>query len=109
MMKVISVRENPEYKEIAMKYFPSKWPEVAPEIYEDCIAHAVGDKGDFTTMVSAGERGRYSWDVPGLNTNDFISQEWSLVSLGVCLVYRGRIPGKCLCRVIIGEGKGRYP
>lgn len=44
MMRVISVRENPEYKEIAIKYFPGKWTEVAPEIYEDCITHAVGSE-----------------------------------------------------------------
>ena len=44
MMRVISVRENPEYKEVAIKYFPSKWTEVAPEIYEDCITHAVGSE-----------------------------------------------------------------
>lgn len=73
MMKVISVRENPEYKEIAMKYFPSKWPEVAPEIYEDCIAHAVGDKGVLPQWYLLEKEG-VIMGCAGLITNDFISR-----------------------------------
>lgn len=41
-MKVISVRENPEIKDQAIKYFQSKWKSVLPIIYEDCINHTIG-------------------------------------------------------------------
>lgn len=63
MMRVISVRENPEYKEVAIKYFPSKWTEVAPEIYEDCITHAVGSEDVLPQWYLLEKRG-VSWDVP---------------------------------------------
>lgn len=59
MMRVISVRENPEYKEVAIKYFPSKWTEVAPEIYEDCITHAVGSEDVLPQWYLIGKRGDY--------------------------------------------------
>ena len=79
MMRVISVRENPEYKEVAIKYFPSKWTEVAPEIYEDCITHAVGSEDVMPQCA-------------GLITNDFISRmdlyPW-LCALYIEEAYRG--------------------
>ena len=83
-MRVISVRENPEYKEVAIKYFPSKWTEVAPEIYEDCITHAVGSE-DVLPQWYLLEKEGIIMGCAGLITNDFISRmdlyPW------VCAVY----------------------
>ena len=73
MMRVISVRENPEYKEVAIKYFPSKWTEVAPEIYEDCITHAVGSE-DVLPQWYLLEKEGIIMGCAGLITNDFISR-----------------------------------
>ena len=72
-MRVISVRENPEYKEVAIKYFPSKWTEVAPEIYEDCIAHAVGSEDVLPQWYLLEKEGGIM-GCAGLITNDFISR-----------------------------------
>ena len=43
-MKLISVRENPEYKDVAIKYFQNSWQSVLPIIYEDCITHSINAK-----------------------------------------------------------------
>ena len=40
-MKIISIRENPTYKDIAINYFQSKWPSVYPVLYEDSINHSI--------------------------------------------------------------------
>ena len=90
-MRVISVRENPEYKEIAMKYFPCKWPEVAPEIYEDCIVHAVGSDNVLPQWYLLEKEGIII-GCAGLITNDFISRmglyPW-LCALYIEEAYRG--------------------
>jgi hypothetical protein len=43
-MKIISVRENPDYKNKAIEYFQRSWKSVLPIIYEDCITHSIGAK-----------------------------------------------------------------
>lgn len=40
-MKIISVKENPAYKDIAINYLQSKWPSVYPIMYEDSINHCI--------------------------------------------------------------------
>jgi hypothetical protein len=40
-MRVISVRENPTYKEKAIRYLQDSWSEVPPIIYEDCISNSI--------------------------------------------------------------------
>ena len=40
-MKVISIRQNPEYKEKAIEYFQKSWSEISPIIYEDCISNSI--------------------------------------------------------------------
>ena len=39
--KIISVREHPEIKDQAIKYFQTKWPSVPPHLYEDSINQAL--------------------------------------------------------------------
>ncbi len=43
-MKIISIRENSEYKKIAIEYFQRSWKGVLPIIYEDCISHCINTK-----------------------------------------------------------------
>jgi N-acetylglutamate synthase-like GNAT family acetyltransferase len=40
-MKIISVRNNPEYRDTAIKYLQKSWPGIWPIIYEDCITHSI--------------------------------------------------------------------
>lgn len=44
-MKIISVREHPEFADTAIGYISACWPEVRPVLYEDCIRHAVSAAG----------------------------------------------------------------
>ena len=55
-MKIISVKENPAYKDIAINYLQSKWPSVYPIMYEDSINHCIDSPEFFSTMVFVGER-----------------------------------------------------
>lgn len=72
-MKIVSVRENPEFADEAVRYVSACWPEVPPVLYEDCIRHAVGAAGllpQWYLLVADGEIGGCA----GLITNDFISR-----------------------------------
>lgn len=46
-MKIISVKENPAYKDIAINYLQSKWPSVYPIMYEDSINHCIDSPSSF--------------------------------------------------------------
>ena len=72
-MKVISVRENPEIKDRAIKYFQSKWKSVFPIIYEDCISHSIGSPAPLPQWYLLEKEGRII-GCAGLITNDFISR-----------------------------------
>lgn len=99
MLKVISIRENNEYTQTAIKYFQEKWG--SPDtliIYEDCISNCITSKTPLpqwylllndNNVIGCG----------GLITNDFISRmdlyPW------ICAVYieenyRGNSYGKLL-------------
>ena len=72
-MKIVSVRENPEFADEAVRYVSACWPEVPSVLYEDCIRHAVGASGplpQWYLLVADGEIGGCA----GLFTNDFISR-----------------------------------
>jgi len=72
-MRIISVRENPEYKERAIQYFQNSWFEIAPIIYEDCITHSVNAKNSLPQWYVL-ENNNEIIGCAGLITNDFISR-----------------------------------
>ena len=72
-MKIVSVREHPEFADAAIGYISACWPEVPPVLYEDCIRHAVGAAGplpQWYLLMSGGE----PVGCAGLIANDFISR-----------------------------------
>jgi N-acetylglutamate synthase-like GNAT family acetyltransferase len=72
-VKIISIRENPEYKSRAISYFQQKWKSVWPIIYEDCINHCSGASSplpQWYLLVNEDEL----IGCAGLITNDFISR-----------------------------------
>ena len=74
MIRIVSVRENPEYKETAISYFQKHWAnENSAMVYEDCISHCVGAKAPLPQwyLLMEGER---IVGCAGLITNDFISR-----------------------------------
>ncbi|MDA6072099.1 GNAT family N-acetyltransferase [Flavobacterium sp. AC] len=72
-MRIISVRENPEYKDKTIQYFQNSWPEIAPIIYEDCITHSINAKDSLPQWYLL-ELNEKVIGCAGLITNDFISR-----------------------------------
>ena len=72
-MKIISVRENPEYKDKAIHYLQQAWQEVSPVIYEDCITHCIHAEQDLPQWYLL-EKDAVIIGCAGLITNDFISR-----------------------------------
>lgn len=72
-MNIISVRENPEYKNKAIAYFQQSWKSVRPIIYEDCITHSIGARNPLPQWYLL-EKGNEIIGCAGLITNDFISR-----------------------------------
>lgn len=71
-MRIISIRENPEYKEKAINYFSSKWS-VPRIIYEDSIGHAIDSPNALPQWYLLEKEGQIIGSC-GLITNDFISR-----------------------------------
>ena len=72
-MKIISIRENPSYKNVAIKYLQQSWKSVWPIIYEDCINHCIGARNDLPQWYLL-EKDNKIIGCAGLITNDFISR-----------------------------------
>lgn len=72
-IKIISVRENPEYKETAIRYFQQSWPVVLPIIYEDSISHCINAVNPLPQWYLLEKEGVII-GCAGLITNDFISR-----------------------------------
>jgi hypothetical protein len=47
-MRIIWIRENPSYKDVAIAYFQQNWKSVWPIIYEDAIDHCINANNDLT-------------------------------------------------------------
>ena len=72
-MKIISVREYPEYKDRAIAYLQQVWEEVPPIVYQDCVNHCIGSKSDLPQWYLLENDGEIM-GCAGLVPNDFISR-----------------------------------
>lgn len=72
-LRVISVRENPEYRDAATIYIQSKWPQVLPVIYENSINHSITSPSPLPQWYLL-DKGGEIIGCAGLITNDFISR-----------------------------------
>ena len=98
-MKIISVRQSPEYTQQAIEYFQDKWAsDNTMDVYADCISHyakAPGALPQWYLMMD----GDKTVGCSGLITNDFISRmdlyPW-ICALFVEKEYRGRGLGALL-------------
>jgi N-acetylglutamate synthase-like GNAT family acetyltransferase len=72
-MRIISIRETPEYKDTAIRYFQQCWKSVSPIIYEDCINHSVHSSKPLPQWYLL-EKKDAIIGCAGLITNDFISR-----------------------------------
>jgi Predicted acetyltransferase len=73
-MNVISVREHPEYKQAAIRYFQEKWAtEQSAMVYENCIHHALLTDSPLPQWYLL-EDGDDLIGCAGLIPNDFISR-----------------------------------
>lgn len=72
-LKVISIRENPEYRETAIEYISSKWELIDPIIYENSISHCINSASPLPQWYLL-EKEHEIIGCAGLITNDFISR-----------------------------------
>lgn len=72
-MKIISVRECPEYMEPAIKFFQQTWKSASPHIYDNCIRHAITSDNPLPQWYLL-ENQKQIIGCAGLITNDFISR-----------------------------------
>lgn len=73
-MKIISVKENPEFKDRAIKFIQSKWAsEQSMMVYEDCITHCITPSNPLPQwyLLMDGDK---VIGCAGIVTNDFISR-----------------------------------
>ena len=72
-IRIIAVREQPEYLDRAVDYFSAKWG-IARDIYQDCISHSLATERSlprwYLMMKDDQIIGSY-----GLIVNDFISRQ----------------------------------
>lgn len=73
-MKVMSVRENPEYADIAIEYFQKHWAtDESKAVYEDCINHCINAANPLPQWYLLYDNDKII-GCAGLITNDFISR-----------------------------------
>ena len=73
-MRIISIKENPEYKDRAIKYFQSKWAsKESLMVYEDCISNCITTKNPLPHWYLLMDEDEII-GCAGLITNDFISR-----------------------------------
>ncbi len=96
-MKIISVKESPEYTEKAIKYISSKW-DVDEKIYRDCISHCIDTPNPLPQWYILVNENQII-GCAGLVTNDFISRmdlyPW-LCALFIEEEYRGNFYSQLL-------------
>ncbi|MBK5723054.1 GNAT family N-acetyltransferase [Dysgonomonas sp. Marseille-P4677] len=72
-MRIISVRENPEYKNQIVAYLQRSWSTVLPQLYSDCINHCIDSPKPLPQWYVLEKDGKLI-GCAGLITNDFISR-----------------------------------
>lgn len=72
-LRIISVRENPEYRDITIEYLQSKWQLIPPIVYENCISHCLLSKSPLPQWYLL-KKDHLIIGCAGLITNDFISR-----------------------------------
>ena len=73
-MRIISVKEEPGYKERIIQYFQKHWTGAPPIIYEDCISHCITAEDDLPQWYVLADENDEFIGCAGLITNDFISR-----------------------------------
>ena len=72
-MRIVSIREHPEYKDIAISYFQKAWPFLDPIIYDDAIRYSINARDTLPQWYLL-EKDDVIIGCAGLITNDFISR-----------------------------------
>ena len=72
-MEVISIKENPEYKDIAISYLQNKWSSVPGIIYEDCVNNGINSSSVLPQWYLLKFENKII-GCSGMITNDFISR-----------------------------------
>jgi len=107
-MNIISVREFPEYAQIAIEYFPRRWAtEQSKMVYADCISSCLNSPSPLPQWYLL-----YDGDEiiggAGLISNDFISrmdlQPW-LCALYIEEEHRGSAHGSLLIEYVKADAK----
>lgn len=74
-MRILSIKNNPIYLEIAIKYFQSKWAnDASMMVYEDCLKHTISAKNNLPQWYLLLDGEDNIAGCAGLITNDFISR-----------------------------------
>jgi len=106
-MKIISIRENPQYKDKAIAYFQKSWKSVLPVIYEDCIGHSILTKNPLPQWYLLEKEGELI-GCAGLVTNDFNSRmdlyPW-ICAIFVDEEHRGNVYGSKLIEKAMEDAK----
>ncbi len=98
-IKVISIKQNPEYRVIAIEYIKNKWAtNDSIMVYDDCIEHCITTSSPLPQWYLLEDNDNII-GCAGLITNDFISRmdlyPW-LCCLYVEKLYRGHAYGSIL-------------